>query len=98
MTPLKNARKYPYIENIEEITTTQSIARPAVYSNTCQSVQLVRSGPKRCDQARRSSGTVQNWIAGKGRPKFETCGDPPAGEIERISSPTVTTCATILNL
>jgi hypothetical protein len=30
ITPVKKARKYPYIENIEETTTTQSIARPAV--------------------------------------------------------------------
>ena len=43
-----------------------------------------------------NSGTVQNFIAGNGLPKFETCGDP--GEIERISKPTVTTWATILNL
>ena len=27
---VKNARKYPYIENIADITTTQSKARPAV--------------------------------------------------------------------
>src|SRR5581483_6274499 len=82
---------------IAEITTTKSIARPAVKSSTCQSFQVVDSGPVRCDHAVTSSGTVQNLIAGNGLPKFETCGEFP-GEIERINKPTVTTCATILNL
>src|SRR5262249_52310812 len=64
--------------------------------STCQSFHVVAPAPVRCDQAVANSGTVQNLIAGKGLPKFETCGKP--GEIERINNQPVPNWATILNL
>jgi len=84
MTPRKKARKYPYIEKIEEMTTTHRVlarpctAKPANQSNSCG---RVRKDATRRDAAQAPSRTESPEKAGQ---NLKRAASRPAGETDRI--------------